>query len=79
MLKRRVWDKFIGEAVGIAKCLCCKMTDISAFSFHCGHIVSERNGGSTTLGNLIPLCQSCNSSMGSRNYDEFRELVGIVD
>lgn len=41
---------------------------------HCGtthnlradHIVPERDGGPTTLGNLQTLCQSCNSRKGAR-------------
>lgn len=77
VLKRRLWDKYFGEKNGIATCPCCKMTQISTFSFHCGHIVSERNGGLLVLDNLIPICQSCNSSMGTKSYNEFCESIGI--
>ena len=77
VLKRRLWDKYFGEKNGIAMCPCCKMTQISTFSFHCGHIVSERNGGALILDNLIPICQSCNSSMGTKSYNEFCESIGI--
>jgi 5-methylcytosine-specific restriction endonuclease McrA len=77
VLKRRLWDKYFGEKNGIATCPCCKMTQISTFSFHCGHIVSERNGGALVLDNLIPICQSCNSSMGTKSYNEFCESIGI--
>lgn len=77
VLKRRLWDKYFGERNGIATCPCCKMTQISTFSFHCGHIVSERNGGLLVLDNLIPICQSCNSSMGTKSYNEFCESIGI--
>ena len=77
VLKRRLWDKYFGEKNGIATCPCCKLSQISAFSFHCGHIISERNGGLLILDNLIPLCQSCNSSMGTKSYNEFCEYIGI--
>jgi hypothetical protein len=77
VLKRRLWDKYFGEQNGTALCPCCKLTQISTFSFHCGHIISERMGGSMILDNLIPLCQSCNSSMGTKSYNEFCEYIGI--
>lgn len=77
VLKRRLWSKYFGEQNGIATCPCCKLTQISTFSFHCGHIISERNGGLLVLDNLIPLCQSCNSSMGTKSYNEFCEYIGI--
>lgn len=77
VLKRRLWSKYFGEQNGIATCPCCKLTQISTFSFHCGHIISERNGGLLVLDNLIPLCQSCNSSMGIKSYNEFCEYIGI--
>ena len=77
VLKRRLWNKYFGEQNGIATCPCCKLSQISTFSFHCGHIISERNGGLLILDNLIPLCQSCNSSMGTKSYNEFCEYIGI--
>ena len=77
VLKRRVWDKYFGEKNGVAQCPCCKLSQISTFSFHCGHIVSEKNGGLLVLDNLIPLCQSCNSSMGIRSYNDFCKDIGI--
>jgi hypothetical protein len=77
VLKRRLWNKYFGEQNGIAMCPCCKLSQISTFSFHCGHIISERNGGLMILDNLIPLCQSCNSSMGTKSYNEFCEYIGI--
>jgi|688.fasta_scaffold419224_2 hypothetical protein len=70
-LKRLVWNHWIGEEIGKTKCLCCKTTYITAFSFHCGHIIPEKNGGDIILSNLKPICQNCNSSMGCMNMDEF--------
>lgn len=36
--------------------------------FHCGHIISEFNGGETTLDNLKPICPDCNFKMGKNNW-----------
>ena len=70
-LKRLVWNKWIGEEFGKSKCLCCKITDITQLSFHCGHVIPECNGGELILSNLKPICQNCNSSMGTKNMDDF--------
>jgi 5-methylcytosine-specific restriction endonuclease McrA len=70
-LKRLVWYKWIGEEIGKSKCLCCNITDIYQLSFNCGHIIAESKGGETNLSNLKPICQNCNSSMGSQNMDDF--------
>jgi hypothetical protein len=78
-LKALVWNKYIGEEKGIGYCQCCRKNVIKQISFHCGHIISERNGGSTTLNNLIPLCQTCNLSMGRQNMNEFVKKYGFHD
>jgi 5-methylcytosine-specific restriction endonuclease McrA len=70
-LKRLVWNSHIGEEIGKAKCMCCKSTDITQMSFHCGHIIAEANGGELIISNLRPICQNCNSSMGTKNMNDF--------
>ncbi len=74
-LKRLVWNTWIGEEIGKAKCTCCKTTDIVQLSFHAGHIISEFNGGETIASNLKPICQNCNSSMGTKNMNDFMEIL----
>ena len=70
-IKRLVWNTHIGEEIGKAKCLCCKITDITQLSFNCGHIIAEYNGGQMIVSNLKPICQNCNSSMGTKDMNEF--------
>lgn len=70
-IKKLVWNTNIGEEKGKSKCMCCKSTDISQMSFHCGHIIAEANGGKTIVSNLKPICQNCNSSMGITNMEDF--------
>ena len=74
-MKRLVWNTNIGEEKGKSKCLCCKSTEISMMSFHCGHIIAESNGGKTIVSNLKPICQNCNSSMGAINMYEFMKSL----
>jgi len=77
ILKRNVWNKYIGEDIGKAKCTCCKLVDITQLSFHCGHIIAEAKGGELKMDNLKPICQSCNSSMGTMNMNEYIEKYGF--
>jgi hypothetical protein len=74
-IKRLVWNTHIGEEVGKAKCICCKATDITQLSFNCGHIIAEANGGETIVSNLKPICQNCNSSMGTNNMEYFMKSL----
>jgi hypothetical protein len=74
-LKRLIWNKWIGEEVGKAKCCCCNTTDIVQMSFHAGHIIAEINGGKTAISNLMPICQNCNSSMGRMNLYDFKATL----
>ena len=76
-IKQLVWNKYIGEDKGKSKCLCCKHTEISQMDFHCGHIISEFNGGKITIDNLKPICSLCNSSMGKTNMNEFIQTHGL--
>ena len=70
-IKKLVWNINIGEEIGKTKCVCCKSTDITQMSFNCGHVIAEANGGETIVSNLKPICQNCNSSMGTKNMNEF--------
>ena len=76
-VKRLVWNEHVGENIGKAKCMCCKTTDITQLSFHCGHVMSEKNGGLIEVNNLKPICQNCNSSMGTMNMDVFIEKYNL--
>ncbi len=74
-IKRLVWNTNIGEDIGKFKCLCCNSTDITQMSFNCGHIIAEANGGETIVSNLKPICQNCNSSMGTKNMNDFMKSL----
>jgi hypothetical protein len=77
VIKRKVWHVYIGKEKGTAICPCCEITEIEQLNFSCGHIQSEYNGGQIEVANLIPICASCNSSMGTMNYDVFRSRYNL--
>lgn len=67
IVKLVVWANTFGLCTGQALCPVCKFNSICQMDFHCGHIVAEVNGGTTTPDNLIPMCSKCNLSMGKTN------------
>ena len=46
-------------------------------NFHCGHEISEKNGGEIKLNNLKPICMLCNTSMGTMNMSDFIQTYGF--
>ena len=66
-----IWNKYIGDDIRSSKCICCNLKKISVENFHAGHIIPEKDGGDTTIDNLIPICSCCNSSMGVEHMDSF--------
>jgi hypothetical protein len=76
-LKRLVWNEYIGESIGKAKCTCCELTEITQMSFHCGHVIADAKGGAMTIDNLRPICQNCNLSMRKTDMKLFKELLKI--
>lgn len=65
-LKQQVWLTSYGE-IFKAKCKTswCSNT-INVWNFECGHNIPESKGGPTTIDNLVPICRTCNGSMGNR-------------
>jgi len=77
ILKDLTWQRWIGDDIAKAKCLCCGINEIKMNSFHCGHVISEADGGPTTVDNLRPVCATCNLSMRTQNMDKFKGQYGL--
>ena len=71
-LKNKVWDTYIGKKHRIGRCFCCKK-EIDSKNFDCGHIVSVKEGGPTTVENMRPICSPCNKSMGTQDMNQFKQ------
>ncbi len=65
-----LWNREFGERNGAGHCRCCQRL-ITQQTFHAGHIIAKALGGNDDLTNLVPLCASCNTSMGVTNFHEF--------
>lgn len=69
-LRAKVWTSNINKMYEV-NCICCNSNVINAHNYECGHIISDYNGGSVELSNLLPICSLCNKSMGKTNMDQF--------
>ena len=72
--RKIVWEKdFKDKEKGI--CKVCNKVEININTFHCGHIISHKNGGETSFENLKPICVTCNNKMGSLNLYEYMKNI----
>lgn len=75
VLRFAVWNNTIGQKVAVHKCLCCNSNEISQQNFQCGHVISRFNGGEDVIDNLVPICGTCNGSMGTADMDSFMKTL----
>jgi len=69
-----VWENTFGkEYKGL--CPCCEKNTIDVNTRHISHKKAIANGGSDNIENLIPLCSSCNLSMGTKDYHLFKRSL----
>ena len=69
-IPKRIKD-LVWKLKGQELCPICNIATISFDDYECGHIISEKNGGHSTIDNLIPICNKCNKSMNSTNLNEW--------
>lgn len=72
-VRELVWNTYVSPYLAAHRCFCCKKNMIRMTEFHCGHVIPHARGGSLSVENLRPICQSCNLSMGTRTMIEFIE------
>lgn len=66
-LKLQVWKNYYGDTLR-SKCKACDIREINCFECHYDHIQPISKGGTTTLDNLQPLCETCNTEKGMEMY-----------
>ena len=73
-MRRKMWLTYVGDTTE-ALCFCCKSKILTTFTscdaFQAGHILSENDGGKIEIGNLLPICASCNRKMGTTHWDDY--------
>ena len=72
IIKDQVWKQYMPN-IHESKCMCCSKNSITSNQFHCGHVLSRSNGGSNSVDNMRPICQSCNLGMKTRHMREYME------
>ena len=77
--KDAIFADYVGDPFTLeAKCIVCdnklKKDALpgSIWEWEKGHIFSVSMGGKDVYPNLVPLCKSCNRSMGNKNLWEFK-------
>jgi len=74
-LREEVWRHWMGEKFKSKCCVTWCTNQLTAFDFAVGHNIPESKGGTLELSNLRPICNRCNTSMGSfYTIDEWNAL-----
>lgn len=70
-IRKDIWYDYATKPSPLVLCPCCKITPLTPFCFEAGHIQSKKNEGSNHSTNLLPICRTCNASMGPMDWDEY--------
>lgn len=65
-LRNNVWLQHIGEKFKSECYVSWCQTTITPFTFEVGHDVPHSKNGTIEINNLLPICATCNKSMGNR-------------
>jgi hypothetical protein len=71
-VRNMLWSKSYDESIN-GKCYVCKCK-VTIHTFHAGHKISVKKGGTNNINNLEIVCSSCNLSMGSQDLEEFKKM-----
>ena len=70
-IKDECWDHYIGKDIGESLCLVCRKESINSKHFTAGHIISEKKGGKCNVNNIVPICNQCNLSIGTKDMNDY--------
>lgn len=70
-IKIKLWDMRFGLDKGKVLCPVCNERYIYQIDHEVGHIRAVSKGGTDHIHNLLPICHTCNNSMGSMHLYKF--------
>lgn len=73
-IDKAVWNNYSPNK-DYSLCYCCQKMPIQKDSCHMGHILARRYGGLYTIDNLRPICNYCNSKMGTQDLYEYKACI----
>ncbi len=72
MIRVKVWQKRCGNLLS-GECYVCNR-NVKYDQFHCGHVLSVKDGGVNSVDNLEPICAACNLDIGSMHLETYKKL-----
>ena len=78
--RKQTWMRRFGNVME-AKCFLCEVTVIDFTTFQMGHDIAFAKNGSDELDNIEPICSTCNRSMKTMTFAEFKKslMKGKID
>ena len=71
-VRNSLWMKSYNDNIN-GKCYVCN-GNITMHTFHAGHKISVKKGGTNNINNLEILCPNCNLSMGCNDLEDFKKI-----
>ena len=73
-VKNDVWSNYFGKNSTNGYCFICKTNicrdNMNTDSFKCAYYISRKNGGSTHINNMRPLCICCHTLLDDKGIEE---------
>ena len=81
-LRYKLWYMHYGDNEDGCCFSCMNKMKLDSPSWHCGHVISNKEGGPKTIGNLHPICAKCNLDMKEQHmyrYMVYNNKIGIIN
>lgn len=76
-MRSSLWNKYYGDETNKGECILCKC-ELKMSQYHVSHIQSLKENGTYNQDNLTIMCSKCNTSIGSKNLNDYLQEYGIV-
>ncbi len=76
-MRASLWNKYYGDETNKGTCILCKC-ELKMSQYHVSHIQSLKENGTYNQDNLTIMCSKCNTSLGSKNLNDYLQEYGIV-
>ena len=76
-MRSSLWNKYFCDETNKGECVLCKC-ELKMSQYHVSHIQSLKENGTYNQDNLTIMCSKCNTSIGSKNLNDYLKEYGIT-
>lgn len=76
-MRASLWNKYFDDETNKGECILCQC-ELKMSQYHVSHIQSLKENGTYNQDNLTIMCSKCNTSLGSKNLNDYLKEYGIT-